>query len=130
MQLLIYKYCWLYSVSVELCVFCRSLGKDEAKWTTMPPEYTVHKLEAASHYTIDNHFVGRLRGLFMAPQSAYYRFVIRGDDVSQLYFGNTGDDTNMVSLINVGSKEGKNLFPTLNPICDPNPNLKPQKPST
>ena len=92
----------------------------------MPPEYTVHKLEAASHYTIDNHFVGRLRGLFMAPRSAYYRFVIRGDDVSQLYFGNTGDDTNMVSLINVGSKEEKNLFPTLNPICDPNPNLKPQ----
>ena len=92
-------------------VFCHSLGIDEAKWTTTPPEYTAHMLEAASHYTIDHHFVGRLRGLFMAPRSAYYRFVIRGDDVSQLYFSDTGDDTNMVSLINVGSREEKKLFP-------------------
>ena len=58
-------------------------------------------MEAASPSDLAENFVGRLRGYFVPPRDAEYRFRVRGDDVTRLFFSDTGDETNMVCIIEV-----------------------------
>ncbi|XP_072034205.1 fibrocystin-L-like [Amphiura filiformis] len=72
---------------------------DDDKWTTTSPAVSKHIIEGSNAYNIthDDHYCGLVSGYFNPPKDGEYRLAIRGDDVSQLFFSETGDPANMLS---------------------------------
>ncbi|XP_072025340.1 fibrocystin-L-like [Amphiura filiformis] len=74
---------------------------EDEKWTTTSPALSKHVIEGSTpldNITLGDYYCGRLRGYFVPPKDGEYRLAIRGNDVSQLFFSETGDPANMTKV--------------------------------
>ncbi|XP_038045747.1 fibrocystin-L-like [Patiria miniata] len=84
-----------------------TVSLDEAVWDTSAADYNfMTVLEARSpeehQFGEEDHFVGRLRGLFVPPRTGNYQFKIVADDYARLYLSKTGDpnDKEQIAILN------------------------------
>ncbi|XP_072028393.1 fibrocystin-L-like [Amphiura filiformis] len=72
---------------------------DDTDWNTDADDYISEvQLDGSSPKNTGDYFVGRLRGYFVPPRDGEYRFLIRSNDNSQLFFSYSGDTTNMAVI--------------------------------
>ncbi|XP_072025339.1 fibrocystin-L-like, partial [Amphiura filiformis] len=74
---------------------------DDDEWTTTSPVQSKHVIEGSTpldNITLGDYYCGRLRGYFVPPKDGEYRLAIGGDDVSRLFFSETGDPADMTKV--------------------------------